>query len=52
MLYKDGLCYYLNLFGINGLINHYPLSISKRSIEEKLFMNSKDKLIKAIEELK
>ena len=49
--YLDGLCYYLNLFNINGLMNHKPLVISKQLIREKLFMNRTDKLLNLIEDL-
>lgn len=42
---KDGLCYYLELFGIDGTKNHIPLKITREEIEDKLFMKENDYLL-------
>ena len=48
---KDGLYYYLKLFDIDGLKNHYPLEIQKEQIEDKLFMKEDDKIINLLREI-
>lgn len=48
MKQKDGLYYYINLFGIDGEKNQYPLEISKNDIEEKLLMKEDDLLLKLL----
>lgn len=48
---KDGLYYYLKLFGIDGLKNNVPLKISREEIEDKLFMKNDDEIIKLIEDI-
>lgn len=48
---QDGLYYYLKLFGIDGLKNHVPLKISRKEIEDKLFMKNDDEIIRLIEDI-
>jgi hypothetical protein len=48
MYEKDGLYYYLDLFGIDGSVDHIPLKISKEEIEDVLFMKEDDTLIELV----
>ena len=45
MYMKDGLYHYLELFGINGMIPHMPLPITKEMVEDKLFMKKNDPIL-------
>jgi hypothetical protein len=45
MKIKDGLYYYLKLFGVDGSMNHIPLNISKEQVIDKLFMKDDDLLL-------
>jgi len=45
MTMKDGLYYYLELFGVDGFKDHTPLNIGKDQIVEKLFMHENDTLL-------
>lgn len=45
MFTRDGLYYYLRLFGVDGEQNHIPLDISSEEIEEELFMSENDLLL-------
>lgn len=45
---KDGLYYYLGLFGIDGAKDHMPLKISKEEIEDVLFMKEDDPIIELL----
>lgn len=49
---KDGLYYYLKLFGIDGSKNHTPLNISREDIEDKLFMKEDDFIIEQIRKIR
>lgn len=42
---KDGLYYYLKLFGIDGIIDHIPLNISREQVIDKLFMKDDDLIL-------
>jgi hypothetical protein len=42
---KDGLYYYLKLFGVDGFLIHTPLPIDKIMIEEVLFMKDNDPIL-------
>ena len=42
---KDGLYYYLKLFGVDGLKSYRPLHITKEEVQEKLTMNENDLLL-------
>lgn len=44
----DGLCYYLELFGIDPNKEHLPLKISREEVIEKLFFNESDKILEVI----
>jgi len=48
MTTKDGLYHYLNLFGIDGCKDHFPLPMTKIQIENLLFMRDDDLLLKTI----
>lgn len=48
MFTKDGLYYYLKLFGVDGTINHKPLPIFKSDIIEKLFIKNNDMILELI----
>ena len=45
MFMRDGLYYYLRLFGIDGEINHIPLDIESEEVKEELFMSENDLLL-------
>jgi len=51
MTIKDGLYYYLKLFGIDGSKDHFPLNISRDEIKDKLFMKDDDVMIDKIGEI-
>ena len=42
---EDGLCYYMNLFGLDGHKAYEPLPVTREQIQEKLFMKKDDKLL-------
>ena len=42
---KDGLHYYLKLFGIDSTVDHIPLEITPQQIREELFMREDDILL-------
>jgi len=44
----DGLYYYLKLFGVDGEKDYIPLPITKKDIEDKLFMKDDDLLLEMI----
>lgn len=48
MTMKDGLYYYLSLFGIDGGKDHFPLKISRTELKRKLFMHNNDILLQII----
>ncbi len=48
MFTKDGLCYYLELLGIDPFVNHNPLKIPKWKIKKHLFMHKNDLLLELI----
>jgi len=48
MFTKDGLCFYLELLGIDPSKNYNPLIIPKWKIEKCLFMNDNDLLLELI----
>jgi len=45
---RDGLYYYLKLFGVDGAKDQIPLNISPDQIESKLFMHKNDKILELI----
>lgn len=45
MFMRDGLYYYLRLFGIDGEVNHIPLDITSDEVIEELFMSENDLLL-------
>lgn len=45
MFMKDGLYYYLKLFGVDAFKNHNPLKIKKAEVVDKLFMKEDDILL-------
>lgn len=45
MFMKDGLYYYLKLFGVDGFKNYNPLKIKKAEVVDKLFMKEDDILL-------
>lgn len=49
---KDGLYYYLKLFGVDGLKNHSSLNITREQIEDKLFMKDDDPILTLIQGIK
>lgn len=51
MTMKDGLYYYLKLFGVDGSKDHFPLNISREEIEDKLFLKDDDEIVKRIHEI-
>jgi len=51
MTMKDGLYYYLKLFGIDGLKDHAPLEITRQDIEDKLFMKDDDIILELLREI-
>jgi hypothetical protein len=50
MFMKDGLFYYLDLFGVNGMIRHSPLLITKEMVESILFMDENDVILDLIKD--
>jgi hypothetical protein len=44
----DGLTHYLDLFGIDPYVDHFPLHLSKNQIKDKLFMKNVDYLYKEL----
>lgn len=48
MLGKDGLYYYLKLFGVDGEKSYSPLPINRKDIEGKLFMKDNDIVLSLI----
>ena len=48
MFMKDGLYYYLKLFGVDGFKEHKPLKITRKQISDILFMNENDLLLDII----
>lgn len=48
MLGKDGLYYYLKLFGVDGEKSHSSLPINRKDIEDKLFMRDNDIVLSLI----
>jgi hypothetical protein len=48
MKIKDGLYYYLKLFGVDGDIHHIPLNISKEQVVDKLFMKDDDLILRRL----
>jgi hypothetical protein len=45
MTQRDGLYFYLRRFGVDGEQDHYPLPITRKDIEDKLFMKEDDLLV-------
>ena len=45
---KDGLYYYLKLFGIDSQIDHFPLKITKDDVEEHLSFRQNDKILEIL----
>ena len=45
---KDGLCYYLDLFGVDPFVKHAPLNINPDDIVDKLFFKKTDKILEVL----
>ena len=44
----DGLCYYLELFGVDPYVEHNPLKITRDDVIDKLFFDKNDKILEVL----